>query len=183
MQVVKFMVSLLPRKFLSKTCSLERSEQASMITSSQEVDLHCRFQGKRGFDAVTRRGSSPIDTNGNEMKMSHGWILHYHGDLSPWICSRILCLVLVMANNATMMRAIISLWAASEDKYLARNKKSDRLRCDRTTTDLGAIAVDAEIAQESLSHVHLRNIRLNCNTPVIYYWIVWLETKRFIFEE
>lgn len=127
MQVVKFMVLLLPRKFLSKTCSLERSEQASMITSSQEVDLHCRFQGKRGFDAVTRRGSSPISTNGNEMKMSHGWILHYHGDLSPWICSRILCLVLIMANNATMMRAIISPWAASEDKYLGRNKKSDRL--------------------------------------------------------
>lgn len=32
-----------------------------------------------------------------------------------------------MANNATMMRAIISPWAASEDKYLGRNKKSDRL--------------------------------------------------------
>lgn len=179
MQVVKFMVSLLPRKFLSKTCSLERSEQASMITSSQEVDLHCRFQGKRGFDAVTRKGSSPISTNGNEMKMSHGWILYYHGDLSPWICSRILCLVLVMANNATMMRAIISPWAASEDKYLAKNKKSDRPRCGRTTTDLGA--VDAEIAQESLLRVHLRNTWLNRNTPIT--WIVWLKTKRFIFEK
>lgn len=54
-----------------------------------------------------------------------------------------------MANNATMMRAIISPWAASEDKYLARNKKNDRPRCGRTTTDLGAVAVDAEIAQES----------------------------------